>query len=84
MHGHPDIPYPSIVSGESAAKTQADRLVATRRTLTQIGTDIAAAARLAAATHMAASAPNAQITRDQATRLRELVASMAIGAGVDR
>lgn len=58
-------------------QTQAKRLHATRRTLAEIGTGIATAARMAAAVHMAEAAPNAQNPRDQASRLRDLVASMA-------
>ena len=75
MHGQTNTPAPLYFT----AKTQADRLLATRRTLSQIGADIATAARLAAAQHMAASAPNAQNPRDQAATLRDLVASMTNG-----
>lgn len=75
MHGQSNTPaHPAFT-----AKTQADRLLATRRTLAQIGADIATAARMAAATHMAASAPDAQNPRDQAATLRDLVSSMSAG-----
>jgi hypothetical protein len=56
----------------SPRQTQAAGLLS----LAAIGQDIAAAARVAAAVHMAESALTAQNPRDQAARLRELVASM--------
>ena len=57
-------------------KTQAAGLFQ-RRTLAQIGADITAAARVAAAVHMADAAPHAQNPRDQAARLRDLIATMS-------
>jgi hypothetical protein len=58
-------------------QTQASGLIAQRRTLSHIGSEIAAAARVAAALHMAERAPTAQNPRDQAARLRDLVAAMS-------
>ncbi|MBY0308323.1 MAG: hypothetical protein K2Q09_06250 [Phycisphaerales bacterium] len=49
------------------------------RSLAMIGRGVAAAARIAAAVHMAESAAAAQSPRDQAARLRELIASMSTG-----
>lgn len=49
------------------------------RNLANIGADITTAARVAAVLHMADAAPHAQNTRDQAARLRDLVASMTGG-----
>jgi len=69
---------PSVL--RSALQTQASALASTHRarpTLATVGADIAAAARVAAALHMAESAPRAQFPRDQASQLRDLVASMS-------
>lgn len=75
MHGSPHTPS----NHRPALQTQACGLLTRHRTLAGIGTDIAVAARVAAAIHMAESAPTAQNPRDQAARLRDLVASMKGG-----
>ena len=67
------------VSPALGLQSQARALLSGRRTLAAIGTDIATSARMAAAMHMAESAPAAQNPRDQAARLRELVTSMGGG-----
>lgn len=75
MHGSPHTPS----THRPALQTQASGLLTPHRTLAAIGADIAAAARVAAAMHMAESAPAAQNPRDQAARLRDLVAAMQGG-----
>ncbi|MDP1660502.1 MAG: hypothetical protein Q8L55_01190 [Phycisphaerales bacterium] len=76
MHGTTHTP--SVL--RSALQTQASALTSTHRarpSLATVGSDIAAAARVAAALHMAESAPRAQFPRDQASQLRDLVASIS-------
>ena len=60
-------------------QSQARGLLSRGRTLAAIGTDVVTSARMAAAIHMAESAPVAQNPRDQAARLRDLVTSMVSG-----
>jgi len=67
-------PYSAATRSEPR-ETQARGLLRHHRSLLDLGADITAAARIAAALHMADAAPHAQNPRDQAARLRELVAS---------
>ncbi len=75
MHGQSN----THAGQDSTRRTQAHGLLTRGRTLADIGADIATSARMAAAIHMAESAPTAQNPRDQAARLRDLVASMSSG-----
>jgi len=75
MHGPTNTPAQT----HSPRDSQAGGLFTNGRTLASIGTDIATTARMAAAIHMAESAPTAQNPRDQAARLRDLVAAMSSG-----
>lgn len=76
------MPGPTTTANTPAfpLQTQAAGLYTHHRTLASIGRDAATAARLAGAFHMAESASPAQNPRDQATRLRDLVAAMNGGA----
>jgi hypothetical protein len=69
-------PTPPPTSAHFTLQSQAAGLFPHHRTLASVGRDTATAARLAAAVHMAESASPAQNPRDQAARLRELIASM--------
>ncbi len=80
MHGQTNTPAP-LGQTHPARDSQARGLVTGGRNLAAIGAEIATSARMAAAIHMAGSAPTAQNPRDQAARLRDLVASMTAGGG---
>jgi hypothetical protein len=72
VHG----PFNTPAAAHSPPQSQAAGLFTHHKTLASVGRDTTTAARLAAALHMAESALPAQNPRDQATRLRELIASM--------